>query len=196
MFDLSISKTLNAYLGKLESDLTHYKPDSQNQIAGYLPGYNKDVHVMGEELHEIVSQAYEKYLESSRNRDVNKPSDYARYKNLQKKLIIHVQSKAAHCHEDRTICLKTIRAIGLMEDFLWLVGVATEYQSENAGIDYDGAIQKLASKLFDELKVGDSPTSIKDALEKSGKQIKQSCSSKEYSQIIQGISGVKQLIGF
>ena len=87
MFDLSISKTLNAYLGKLESDLTHYKPDSQNQIAGYLPGYNKDVHVMGEELHEIVSQAYEKYLESSRNRDVNKPSDYARYKNLQKKLI-------------------------------------------------------------------------------------------------------------
>lgn len=212
MFGSSCSNMLFQYLADLEFDLTNYNPDTQNIISGYLPKANKTVYVLGEELHQLVSQAYDKSRESARNGDANKRENYQAYEKIRAKLITHVQHKKDHYDlrknpinnpmmkkfpkENDAQAKEFVRILGEMEDFLWLVGVACECKLDQEVVGKDGSIERLAKKLFDDFgKVSlFSTSSIEEVKESLGK-VKESYWRHDYLTTVQTIATVRQQIG-
>lgn len=214
MFGPTLSCKLSRSLESLEFYLTNYNPDTRNIVSGYLPKSNKNVYVLGEELHRLVSQAYEKSLNSARCGSENTSEDYEQYQRLRERLITHVQRKKTHCEsnqqniapneavteelprENDTLMKEYVSIVGQMEDFLWLVGVACEYELDDEIIGQDGAIQRLATKLFDDLgKTNLFPKCQIEKVKESLNKVRESYLHHEYSTTIETIANVKQQIG-
>lgn len=210
MFGPTLSNSLSIYLSNVETDLGSYNFDSQKMLTGFLPVVNKEIYVLGEELHDVVSQAKEKYLESARSKDGNQRGQYNRYEDLRKRLLTHVQHKKAHCetkqqkHPNEMLAKEFpkendpqmkdyVRVFGQIEDFLWLLGTACEYKGDQM-IGQNEVIQSLAKKLFEDL--DKLPFSFSNQIVKDSLSIAQeSYLRKDYSSAAEAIVKFKQQIG-
>jgi hypothetical protein len=192
------------YFSRLESRFQNYNADVQEEMKRSLP----KIKVLNPALHELISSLHERTFLSTPTTEIR---DFELYDAMRGKLIEYIKLKHAHTDQkfleqldiwtqslsqakDEDEAREFLNASDQIQDLLWLASFVSTKGLPEEETQLSQAIQKIVLLLPDFLKVPSIDADLGDYINNLLKNISSLYVSGQYSNTLDEIEKLKQLI--